>query len=151
MRVFIPKDWMDKLYSRTPHYNNFSRRYKLDYRGWGRASLKIHEEFPAEIGGQWKGNNVAAWKGWEIKVCHGFHFSTIGEMLAKVLGCAFLDADDFHSQSNKEKMQNGIPLSEEDRIPLSKGWFKGEHDWWKNCSTWVFFFVERIPRNSTIS
>ncbi|XP_065853418.1 gluconokinase-like isoform X1 [Euphorbia lathyris] len=43
--------------------------------------------------------------------------STIGEMLAKVLGCAFLDADDFHSQSNKEKMRNGIPLSEEDRIP----------------------------------
>ncbi|WCJ27936.1 Gluconokinase [Euphorbia peplus] len=46
--------------------------------------------------------------------------STIGEMLAKVLSCAFLDADDFHSQSNKEKMRKGIPLTEEDRIPWLK-------------------------------
>ncbi|KAF2288029.1 hypothetical protein P3X46_008066 [Hevea brasiliensis] len=43
--------------------------------------------------------------------------STIGEMLAKVLNCSFLDADDFHSQSNKEKMHQGIPLSDKDRIP----------------------------------
>ncbi|KAJ0014015.1 hypothetical protein Pint_21591 [Pistacia integerrima] len=43
--------------------------------------------------------------------------STIGEMLAKALNCDFVDADDYHSQSNKEKMQQGIPLSEEDRIP----------------------------------
>ncbi|EEF42329.1 gluconokinase [Ricinus communis] len=43
--------------------------------------------------------------------------STIGEMLAKDLKCKFLDADDFHSQSNREKMCQGIPLSEEDRIP----------------------------------
>ncbi|CAK9153189.1 unnamed protein product [Ilex paraguariensis] len=43
--------------------------------------------------------------------------STIGEMLAKVVNCSFLDADDFHPQSNKEKMQKGIPLSEEDRVP----------------------------------
>ncbi|CAL5367902.1 unnamed protein product [Camellia sinensis] len=43
--------------------------------------------------------------------------STIGEMLAKAINCSFLDADDFHPQSNKEKMQKGIPLSEEDRIP----------------------------------
>ncbi|KAF2306649.1 hypothetical protein GH714_020086 [Hevea brasiliensis] len=38
-------------------------------------------------------------------------------MLAKVLNYSFLDADDFHSQSNKEKMHQGIPLSEEGRIP----------------------------------
>ncbi|KAK6280650.1 hypothetical protein POUND7_020917 [Theobroma cacao] len=43
--------------------------------------------------------------------------STIGDMLAKVLNCSFLDADDFHPLSNKEKMRQGIPLSEEDRIP----------------------------------
>lgn len=43
--------------------------------------------------------------------------STIGEMLAKVINCRFLDADDFHPQSNKEKMHKGIPLSDEDRIP----------------------------------
>ncbi|XP_047323312.1 gluconokinase isoform X2 [Impatiens glandulifera] len=43
--------------------------------------------------------------------------STIGEMLGKSMGCTFLDADDFHPESNKEKMKKGIPLSEEDRIP----------------------------------
>ncbi|KAL5568173.1 hypothetical protein UlMin_024748 [Ulmus minor] len=43
--------------------------------------------------------------------------STIGELLAKETNCSFLDADDFHPQSNKEKMRNGVPLSEEDRIP----------------------------------
>ncbi|XP_031396177.1 gluconokinase isoform X1 [Punica granatum] len=43
--------------------------------------------------------------------------STIGEMLAKSMGCPFLDADDFHPPSNKEKMHRGIPLSDEDRIP----------------------------------
>uniref|UniRef100_A0A2P2J792 Gluconokinase n=3 Tax=Rhizophora mucronata TaxID=61149 RepID=A0A2P2J792_RHIMU len=43
--------------------------------------------------------------------------STIGEALAEAMKCKFLDADDFHSRSNKEKMHQGIPLSEEDRIP----------------------------------
>ncbi|XP_062073719.1 gluconokinase-like [Humulus lupulus] len=43
--------------------------------------------------------------------------STIGEMLAKKTNFIFIDADDFHPNSNKEKMKNGIPLSEEDRIP----------------------------------
>ncbi|GAV76653.1 LOW QUALITY PROTEIN: SKI domain-containing protein, partial [Cephalotus follicularis] len=46
--------------------------------------------------------------------------STIGQILAKVLNCDFLDADDFHPQSNKEKMRQGIPLSDEDRIPWLK-------------------------------
>ncbi|KAL7600612.1 hypothetical protein Lser_V15G25622 [Lactuca serriola] len=43
--------------------------------------------------------------------------STIGELLAKTLNCSFIDADDFHPQSNKDKMKNRIPLSDEDRIP----------------------------------
>ncbi|MFS7943180.1 putative P-loop containing nucleoside triphosphate hydrolase, shikimate kinase/gluconokinase [Helianthus anomalus] len=43
--------------------------------------------------------------------------STIGELLAKALNCRFIDADDFHPQSNKEKMKKGIPLSDEDRAP----------------------------------
>ncbi|KAJ0686895.1 putative gluconokinase [Helianthus annuus] len=43
--------------------------------------------------------------------------STIGELLAKALNCSFVDADDFHPQSNKEKMKKGIPLSDEDRTP----------------------------------
>ncbi|CAI0381971.1 unnamed protein product [Linum tenue] len=43
--------------------------------------------------------------------------STIGELLATELNCSFLDADDFHPHSNKEKMRQGIPLTHEDRIP----------------------------------
>ncbi|KAL4571627.1 hypothetical protein LXL04_018390 [Taraxacum kok-saghyz] len=43
--------------------------------------------------------------------------STIGEMLANTLNCIFIDADDFHPHSNKEKMKNGVPLSDEDRTP----------------------------------
>ncbi|XP_028801962.1 gluconokinase isoform X2 [Neltuma alba] len=43
--------------------------------------------------------------------------TTIGQMLATELNYNYLDADDFHSQSNKDKMRMGIPLSEEDRIP----------------------------------
>ncbi|XP_015055861.1 gluconokinase isoform X1 [Solanum pennellii] len=43
--------------------------------------------------------------------------STIGEMLGRAVHGRFLDADDYHSESNKEKMKNGIPLSEEDRVP----------------------------------
>ncbi|KAL8254647.1 hypothetical protein R6Q59_032868 [Mikania micrantha] len=43
--------------------------------------------------------------------------STIGEMLGKALNFSFIDADDFHPQSNKEKMKKGIALSDEDRTP----------------------------------
>ncbi|XP_057779952.1 gluconokinase-like [Salvia miltiorrhiza] len=38
-------------------------------------------------------------------------------MLAQVMNARFLDADDYHPQSNKDKMKGGIPLSDEDRIP----------------------------------
>lgn len=43
--------------------------------------------------------------------------STIGALLANNMGIPFLDADDFHPQSNKTKMNAGIPLEDEDRIP----------------------------------
>lgn len=68
--------------------------------------------------------------------------STIGNKLAKALNCSFLDADDFHPESNKgkytnsililinffpmwnchlchktDKMKRGIALSDKDRIP----------------------------------
>ena len=51
--------------------------------------------------------------------------STVGAALAQRLGLPFLDADDFHPQSNVEKMSQGIPLTDEDRWPwldsLSQG------------------------------
>ncbi|CAI8608457.1 unnamed protein product [Vicia faba] len=43
--------------------------------------------------------------------------TTIGQKLEKVIKYKYLDADDFHSQSNKEKMSMGIPLTDEDRKP----------------------------------
>lgn len=43
--------------------------------------------------------------------------TTIGEALAKRFGCDFEDADSFHSQSNKDKMHEGIPLTDDDRWP----------------------------------
>ena len=41
--------------------------------------------------------------------------STIGAMLALELGWDFYDADDFHSESNRIKMAQNIPLTDEDR------------------------------------
>ena len=43
--------------------------------------------------------------------------STVGEMLARQLNISFYDADDFHSDLNKEKMANGNPLTDDDRGP----------------------------------
>jgi gluconokinase len=43
--------------------------------------------------------------------------TTIGQRLAKDLGWQFFEGDDFHPQRNVEKMQQGIPLTDEDRLP----------------------------------
>jgi gluconokinase len=43
--------------------------------------------------------------------------STVGKMLADRLGWVYLEADDFHSAANKEKMHRGEPLTEADRLP----------------------------------
>jgi carbohydrate kinase (thermoresistant glucokinase family) len=41
--------------------------------------------------------------------------TTIGSLLARELGWDFYDADDFHSESNRAKMSQGIALTDEDR------------------------------------
>ncbi|XP_060701128.1 probable gluconokinase isoform X2 [Hemiscyllium ocellatum] len=43
--------------------------------------------------------------------------TAVGSCLANKLGWKFYDADDYHPKENKEKMVNGIPLDDEDRIP----------------------------------
>lgn len=43
--------------------------------------------------------------------------TTVGKLLAQRTGFTFLDADDFHSAANREKMHQGIPLSDADRAP----------------------------------
>lgn len=43
--------------------------------------------------------------------------TTVGKLLASELSWRFLEADDFHSQANIEKMRSGRPLTDEDRWP----------------------------------
>ena len=50
--------------------------------------------------------------------------STVGRKLAEELQIPFLDADDFHGEANRAKMANGIPLTDEDRIP----WLQQIHE-----------------------
>ncbi len=41
--------------------------------------------------------------------------STVGSQLADELDWPFYDADDFHNQPNRNKMSQGIPLTDDDR------------------------------------
>jgi gluconokinase len=50
--------------------------------------------------------------------------TSVGQLLAQTLGWMFVDADDFHSASNKEKMSRGVPLDDADRRP----WLQAIHD-----------------------
>ncbi|MFW5769594.1 MAG: gluconokinase [Spirochaetota bacterium] len=50
--------------------------------------------------------------------------TAVGLELAEMTGWDFHDADDFHSSENKEKMRNGIPLTDADREP----WLKSLHE-----------------------
>jgi gluconokinase len=43
--------------------------------------------------------------------------TTVGALLAGRLGWQFADADTFHPPANVEKMRNGEPLTDEDRLP----------------------------------
>jgi gluconokinase len=43
--------------------------------------------------------------------------TTVGKLLAQRLKYDFLDADDFHSVANREKMHQSIPLTDADRAP----------------------------------
>lgn len=46
--------------------------------------------------------------------------STIGEILSEKLQVPYYDADDFHPEANVQKMQQGIPLNDQDRAPWLK-------------------------------
>ena len=43
--------------------------------------------------------------------------TTVGKLLASQLSWEFADGDDFHPPANVEKMSQGIPLTDEDRLP----------------------------------
>ena len=50
--------------------------------------------------------------------------TSVGKSLAEHLGWDFYDADDFHPPANIEKMSNGMPLDDSDRVP----WLATLHD-----------------------
>jgi gluconokinase len=50
--------------------------------------------------------------------------TTEGSKLAKRLGWEYVDADDFHSAANKDKMHRGIPLTDADRL----SWLEAIHE-----------------------
>jgi gluconokinase len=50
--------------------------------------------------------------------------SETGTEVARRLKIKFLDADDYHSAANKDKMHRGIPLTDEDR----SGWLANLHE-----------------------
>ncbi|XP_003389204.1 PREDICTED: probable gluconokinase [Amphimedon queenslandica] len=67
-------------------------------------------------------------------VC-GVGKTTVGQALAEKLSCPFEDADSHHSSSNVEKMSQGIPLTDQDRLPWLislheklYAWLKEEED-----------------------
>lgn len=41
----------------------------------------------------------------------------VGSALAQALGWRFVDADDYHDEANLTKLNQGIPLHDEDRLP----------------------------------
>ncbi len=50
--------------------------------------------------------------------------TTIGRLLGARTGWKFEDADDYHSEKNRQKMAAGIPLTDADRVP----WLKALHE-----------------------
>jgi gluconokinase len=56
--------------------------------------------------------------------------TTIGKRLARALGWPFYDGDQFHPPANVVKMQQGMPLTDEDRWP----WL---HAMQAHIETWV--------------
>lgn len=55
--------------------------------------------------------------------------TTIGQLLARKFGWEFHDADDLHPARNKEKMSQGIPLTDDDRGP----WLQAVRDLVRQC------------------
>ena len=62
--------------------------------------------------------------------------STIGKLLAERLSIPFFDGDDYHPQSNLDKMSKGVPLNDSDR-----------EEWLKRLNKLA---LEQVEKNSCI-
>jgi carbohydrate kinase (thermoresistant glucokinase family) len=69
--------------------------------------------------------------------------STVGELLAKSLGVAFVDADDLHPLANKEKMASGHPLTDDDRWP----WLELVGDAIEDATTGIVIACSALKRS----
>lgn len=58
--------------------------------------------------------------------------TTIGKRLASSLNWQFSDADDFHSSTNIQKMRDGIPLNDADRLPWLQAIKRAIDEWLNN-------------------
>lgn len=58
--------------------------------------------------------------------------TTIGTLLSQKSFLPFFDADDFHPSSNVEKMSQGIPLTDKDRMPWLNHLAEKIQDWEKS-------------------
>jgi gluconokinase len=77
--------------------------------------------------------------------------TTIGQLLASALGWNFVDADDYHPPENVQKMRNGIPLTDADRVPwletlraLIARWIAAGKDMVLACSALKQAYRERL-------
>jgi carbohydrate kinase (thermoresistant glucokinase family) len=52
---------------------------------------------------------------WVISGVAGSGKTSLGKRLGSRVGCVFMDADDFHTDANRDKMRAGKPLNEDDR------------------------------------
>ncbi len=43
--------------------------------------------------------------------------TSVGQALAQRLHCEYFEADDFHTPANRQKMHDGVPLTDDDRWP----------------------------------
>jgi gluconokinase len=79
--------------------------------------------------------------------------TTVGRLLAERLHYSFEDADDFHSASNVDKMQRGVPLDDGDRVDwlaaideAMRAWSRDGRDVVFACSLLKRAYRERIYR-----
>lgn len=83
--------------------------------------------------------------------------TTVGLVLARQLGWDFVDADQFHSQANIEKMRHGIALTDADREPWLNSireeilkWLTEQRNVVLACSALKRLYRERLQAGSDV-